>query len=383
MANVVRARNFSAGPGVLPLSVLEKAQSEMLNFANTGCSLMELSHRSKEFEAVLAKTEADIRDLLKVPSNYKVLFMAGGATAQFSAVVYNLTGADRKKAADYIVTGAWSSKAAEEAKAIGVAVNVVVNTKASNHDGALPPVSEWKFSGSEAPYVFFCDNETIHGVEFGDSHPFPFDAVAPNVPIVCDMSSSIMSRPIDVSKYGLIYAGAQKNMGPSGVTLVIIRDDLIGTRKCPDLPVPLMLDYKIFADNKSMFNTPPTWSIYMCGLVFEWLQGLGGLDGIAKINKRKSDAIYSVIAESNGFYVCPVRKDMRSRMNVPFRIYKNGAPSKELEAKFLARAEELKMVQLPGHRSVGGIRASLYNALPEEDAVALAEFMKVFAAENK
>ncbi|KAJ3412537.1 hypothetical protein HDV05_000618 [Chytridiales sp. JEL 0842] len=370
---IIKTWNFSAGPGVIPKPVLEKAQSEMLNFANTGCSLMELSHRSKEFEAVLAETEANLRSLLHVPSNYKILFMQGGATAQFSAVIYNLIGSDLTKPVDYIVTGSWSSKAVEEAKNLGVKVNIVVDTKPTKHNGALPPVSEWKFSPDPA-FVLYCDNETIHGVEFDK---FPFESVPKDVPIVCDMSSNILSKPIDVSRFGCIFAGAQKNMGPSGVTVVIIREDLIGTRKNASLKVPVMLDYKTFADNKSMYNTPPTFSIYICGLVFKWLlNDVGGLEKMAEINKRKSGAIYDAIKDSNGFYHCPVNENVRSRMNIPFRIMKDGEPSKELEAEFVKSAEKRGMVQLPGHRSVGGMRASLYNALPEEGAKVLAAFMR-------
>jgi phosphoserine aminotransferase len=379
-SNPIKTWNFSAGPGVIPRPVLVKAQEEMLNFADTGCSLMELSHRSNEFEDVLATTEANLRTLLNIPSNYKVLFMQGGATGQFSAIVYNLIGADLSKPIDYVVTGSWSQKGVDEARSLGMNVNVVMDTKPTKHNGDIPPVSEWKFSGPDAAYVFYCDNETINGVEFDQ---FPFDKVPANVPVVCDMSSNILSKPIDVSKYGLIFAGAQKNMGPSGVTVVIIREDLIGTRKNPQLKVPLMLDYKIFADNKSMYNTPPTFAIYICGLVYKWLLELGGLSKMAEINKRKADAIYNAIKESQGFYVCPVVKEnLRSKMNIPFRLTKNGEPSKELEAEFAKQAEANGMVQLPGHRSVGGMRASLYNALPEEGALALAQFMREFAKQH-
>ncbi|KAJ3036109.1 hypothetical protein HDV00_003085 [Rhizophlyctis rosea] len=373
--------NFSAGPAVIPRPVLERAQRELVNWNNSGCSVMELSHRSPEFESILAKTEADFRNILDIPSNYKVLWMQGGATAQFSAVVYNLLGS-YDKVADFVVTGAWTSKAVEEAKRLGAKVNVVANTKATGHDGSLPPVSEWKFTPAEdAAFIYYTDNETVHGVEFPDDGAF-FAALPKGVPVVCDMSSNIMSRKIDVSKFACIFAGAQKNIGPAGVTVIIIREDLIGTRINPQLTVPIMLDYKVCADNNSMYNTPPTYSIYIAGLVFEWLLELGGIKAIEELNKRKSGKLYAAMEGSDGYYRCPVQRNYRSRMNIPFRIYKNGEPSKELESKFLKEAEQRGMVQLKGHRSVGGIRASLYNAMPEEGVDALIAFMEEFRKAN-
>ncbi|KAI9325057.1 pyridoxal phosphate-dependent transferase [Zopfochytrium polystomum] len=353
--------NYSAGPGVLPRKVLERAQADMLNFAGLQHSIMEMSHRSKEFEAVLAKAEADFRALLAIPSTYKVLFMQGGATSQFSAVVYNLIGGDLSKPVDYVVTGVWSQKAAEEAKAMGANVHRVVDTKPTNHDGSLPPVDQWKFH-ADAQYAYFCDNETVHGVEF---NPFPFDAVPAGVPLVCDMSSSILSRPVDVSR----------TWAPPEVTVVITRP-----RRNPSLRCPLMLDYKIFADNNSMYNTPPTWAIYVAGLVFDWLRNdVGGLEAMAAINAQKSKLVYDAIDGSNGFYRGPVKPALRSRMNVPFRIYKDGVASKELEVVFAKEAEARGLVQLAGHRSVGGMRASLYNSLPLEGAQVLVRFMGEFA----
>ncbi|KAI9205399.1 pyridoxal phosphate-dependent transferase [Polychytrium aggregatum] len=369
--------NFSAGPAVLFRSVLEKAQSELLDFANTGSSVMEISHRSKEFERVNDETEADLRALYNVPDNYKILFMQGGATAQFSAVVYNLIPGGKSQPADYVVTGAWSEKAVAEAKGLGAKVNVVCNTKASGHNGSVPPVSEWKFS-PDAAFVFYVDNETIHGVEFPE---FPFDAVPAGVPVVCDMSSNILSRPCDVSKYGVIFAGAQKNIGPAGVTVVIIREDLL-SRKSPDFPCPVCLDYKICAANKSLYNTPPTFAIYLSGLVFKHLIAIGGIGAITAHNNRKAEVLYDAIEKSSGFYRCPVQPAYRSRMNLPFRIYKDGQPSEALESLFVKEAEARRMSQLKGHRSVGGIRASLYNALPLEASAALAAFMTEFAGKH-
>ncbi|KAJ3295922.1 hypothetical protein HK104_002191 [Borealophlyctis nickersoniae] len=376
-----RIWNFSAGPAVIPVPVLEKAQADLLNWNNSGCSVMELSHRSREFESILKKAETDLRAILDIPSNYRVLWMQGGATTQFSAVVYNLLGSF-DKVADYIVTGAWTEKGAQEARRLGAKVNVVVDTKSTGHEGSLPPVNEWKFSGPDAAYIYYTDNETVHGVEFPDDASF-FDSLPPNVPVVCDMSSNILSRKVDISRYGLIFAGAQKNIGPAGVTLVIIRDDLIGTRVNPDLTIPLMLDYKVCNDNGSMYNTPPTYSIYIAGLVFEWLLGLGGISGMEELNRKKSGRLYEAIDGSNGFYKCPVQPAYRSRMNIPFRIYKGGQPSKELEAEFLKLAEGEGMVQLKGHRSVGGIRASVYNAMPLEGVEALVKFMEDFARTHR
>ncbi|KAJ3113546.1 hypothetical protein HDU96_003283 [Phlyctochytrium bullatum] len=376
--------NFSAGPGVLPKPVLVESQRDLLNYAGTGCSLMELSHRSKEFEKCLNDAKRDLATLLNIPSNYQILFMQGGATSQFSAVVYNLLGADINRPIDYVVTGAWSQKAAEEASLLGANVNIVVDTRATAHNGQLQKADTWKFSEDPA-FVYYCENETVHGVQFPG---VPFGGrVKPTTPIVCDMSSCILSRPTNVSDYALIFAGAQKNMGPAGVTVVIIRDDLIGTRFNPTLKCPVMFDYKICAKNNSLYNTPPTWAIYVTGLVFKWLVNtVGGLDAMAQINEKKSQLIYGAIAKSNGFYRCHVvNEGLRSNMNIPFRIVapNSDQPSKELEAEFLKRAESLGMVQLAGHRSTGGIRASLYNALPVEAAQALADFMLAFSKEAR
>ncbi|KAJ3217798.1 hypothetical protein HDU67_007215 [Dinochytrium kinnereticum] len=378
---MVHVWNFSAGPGVLPKAVLEEAQRDLLNYAGTQCSLMELSHRSKEFEQCINKAKEDLTTLMKIPPNYKILFMQGGATSQFSAVVYNLLGTDIKKSVDYLVTGVWSEKAAEEARLLGANVNIVADTRPSNHDGNITALNEWNLSEDPA-YVYYCENETVHGVQF-PGVPFA-DKVKKSVPVVCDMSSCILSRPTDVSQYGLIFAGAQKNMGPAGVTVVIIRDDLIGTRYCPDLKCPVMFDYKTCSKNNSLYNTPPTWAIYVTGLVFKWLvNDIGGLEEMAKVNDKKSSLVYEAIDCSNGFYKGHVSNPaLRSGMNIPFRIMVDGKPSKELETEFLKLAEALGMVQLAGHRSTGGIRASLYNALPVEASLKLVAFMKEFAEKH-
>ncbi|KAL2919247.1 Phosphoserine transaminase [Polyrhizophydium stewartii] len=371
-----RTLNFGAGPAVLPRTVLERVQAEMLDYAGTGCSLLELSHRSAEFMGLLARASADLRALMGVPANYRILFMQGGATSQFSAVVYNLA-VDLAAPHDYIVTGGWSEKAAQEARRLGANVNTVFSTKATGHDGRIPPRSEWRLS-ADAAYVYYCDNETVHGVEM----PGDFVEQLPaGVPVVCDMSSNFLSRPVDVSKYGVIYGGAQKNVGPAGVTLVIVREDLIGTRTAPGLVVPVMLDYKTCAENDSLYNTPPTFAIYVSGLVFEWLRAQGGVEAISGVNARKARLVYDVIAGHADTYRCTVAGDgVRSRMNVTFRVLAGGAPSAERERAFVAGAEQRGMIQLAGHRSVGGIRASLYNALDEAAAAALAAYMREFAA---
>lgn len=375
--------NFGAGPSALPLSVLEKAQREFLNYENTGMSVMEISHRSKTFENLLNKTKHDFKTLLQVPDNYEILFMQGGGCTQFSAVIYNLLAAKRQQIPeeeefnpplDYFVTGSWSAKAADEAKRLYNNVNIVIDVKKSKGSfGSIPPKEEWKLSGSKAAFVYYCDNETINGVEF----PFIPD-IDPSVPLVCDMSSNILSRKFDVSKFGVIYAGAQKNIGPAGVTVVIIRNDLLTKPKSVNdkdnevTVIPTMLSYKVFADNNSLYNTPPMFSIYVSGLVFEWLLQLGGVEAIEEINKEKSKKIYDLIEKSK-IYRSFVDKPVRSRMNAPFRIV-----PEELEKEFLAGAEELRMVQLKGHRSVGGIRISMYNSVTLEEIDFLINYMIEF-----
>ncbi|KAI8806757.1 pyridoxal phosphate-dependent transferase [Cladochytrium replicatum] len=390
--------NFSAGPGVLPRKVLERAQRELVAFGNSGVSVLEMSHRSPEFEGIIGKAEADYRALLNIPSNYKVLFMQGGATAQFSAIVYNLIGSGKgdltQKPVDFVVTGGWSERCAQEAALLGAKINYVINTKPTKHDGSIPPHSEWRFSGPDAAFVFYCENETVHGVEFdalntanttstSTSSQFPFHLVPKGVPLVCDMSSNMLSRPFDVTKFACIFAGAQKNMGPAGVTVVIVRDDMLA-RRITDMPVPTILDYKIYAENQSLYNTPPAYSIYICGLVYDWLRNeVGGVEAMEKLNKKKATLLYDTIEQSGGFYRCAVKPGYRSNMNVPFRIYgADGKPSEEVEKKFAKESEAAGLLQLKGHRSVGGIRASLYNALTIEAVRALVEFMVSFKGRN-
>ncbi|KAI8899713.1 pyridoxal phosphate-dependent transferase [Globomyces pollinis-pini] len=371
--------NFSAGPGVLPSEVLKKVQTDLLNYNNTGCSVMELSHRSDAFESILAKAESDFRSLLSIPSNYSVLFMQGGASTQFSSVVYNLV-TDVKKPCDYIVTGGWSEKASAEAKRLGANVNIALNTKSSNHNGDIA-LKNLKLS-DDPTYIYYCDNETVHGVEFPST--FIDELPYQRIPVVCDMSSNFASRKVDVAKYGIIFGGAQKNIGPAGLTLVIIRNDLIGLFDNCFLKGPLMLNYKTYADNRSMYNTPPTFPIYVAGLVFDWALALGGLEKIAELNNVKSKLLYDALQEYPNIYkFAVVNPDFWSRMNVPFSVIKDGIPAKDLEKQFIAGAEKLGMICLAGHRSVGGMRASLYNALPLEGVDLLVSYIHSFAKQLK
>ena len=357
-----RVYNFSAGPAMLPEEVLKQAASEMTDWRGSGMSVMEMSHRGKEYISIAKKAEADLRETMEIPDNYKVLFLQGGASSQFAMIPMNLLRG--RNTADYINTGQWSKKAIAEAKRY-CNVNVAATSEASNFT-TVPPKSEWKLN-PDAAYVHYTPNETIGGVEF-DSIPGTGD-----VPLIADMSSTILSRPIDVSKFGLIYAGAQKNIGPAGLTIVIIREDLIGD---PLSGTPVMFSYKTHAENESMYNTPPTYAWYIAGLVFEWIKNRGGLDAIAKINKRKADKLYAAIDKS-GFYKNPVDKNYRSWMNIPFTL-KNS----ELDSKFLEEAKVAGLVALKGHRSVGGMRASIYNAMPEEGVDKLIALMEEFQKKN-
>ena len=357
-----RCFNFSAGPAALPEEVLEQARDEILDWHGSGMSVMEMSHRGKEFMSIAGEAEADLRGLLAIPGNYKVLFLQGGASAQFSMVPINLLRG--RSTADYVNTGAWSKKAIAEAKRF-CDVNVVVSSEDSNFSIA-PPQSEWNVSNNAA-YLHYTPNETIGGVEF---HWVP---KLGDVPLVADMSSTILSRPIDVSKYGVIYAGAQKNIGPAGLTLVIVRDDLIGHAMDG---MPITFDYKTPADNDSMYNTPPTYSWYLAGLVFKWLKQKGGLSSMAEINKRKADKLYAAI-DGSDFYANPVSPESRSWMNVPFTL-----ADAALDSTFLTEAAEAGLKTLKGHRSVGGMRASIYNAMPEAGVDALVSFMADFEKRN-
>uniref|UniRef100_A0A383WER3 phosphoserine transaminase n=1 Tax=Tetradesmus obliquus TaxID=3088 RepID=A0A383WER3_TETOB len=362
MAAHGRVFNFSAGPAMLPLEVLEQTQRDTLNFNGSGMSVMEMSHRSKAFEGIIKQAEADLRTLLSIPDNYKVLFVQGGASTQFAAIPLNFT--QEGDTVDYIVTGAWSKKAYEEAAKFGLNANVV----AKGDNKSVPARDSWKLS-PDAKYVHYCDNETIGGVEFQGAPDVG------DVPLIADMSSNFLSKPVDVSKYAMIYAGAQKNVGPSGVVIAIVREDLLGKAR-PSCPT--MLNYAIAAENGSMYNTPPCWPIYVCGLVFQHLLKLGGLAGARERNVKKAQLLYDTIAGSNGFYFSPVEESVRSKMNVPFTI-----PSKpELEKAFVAEATAAQLLELKGHRSVGGMRASIYNAMPHEGVEALTKFMTEFQAKN-
>jgi phosphoserine aminotransferase len=355
--------NFAAGPAVLPKEVLQQAQVELLDWHGSGMSVMEMSHRGKEYMGIHAQAEADLRELMGVPKNYKVLFLQGGGHLQFSMIPLNLLRG--KLSADYVNTGEWSKKAIAEAKKFSH-VNVVADN-ADKNCTYVPAFDTWKLD-PKAAYLHYCPNETIGGVEFG------WVPDTGKVPLVADMSSNILSRPYDVSQFGLIYAGAQKNIGPAGLTLVIVREDLVGHA---DPRLPTMLDYKIHADADSMYNTPPTFAIYMAGLVFQWLKKNGGVAAMEKTNIAKANLLYAAIDASNGFYNCPVNKADRSRMNVPFTLQ-----DANLDGDFLKQADARGLLQLKGHRSVGGMRASIYNAMPLEGVQALADFMKEFARKN-
>lgn len=353
-----RVYNFSAGPGVLPQEVLKQARKELLDLQESGMSVMEMSHRGKEFMEIATCAEADLRELMNIPKNYKVLFLQGGASSQFSMVPMNLL--HGKKSADYIFTGEWSKKAIKEAKRY-CKVNIVASSEDSNFS-YIPSQDQWKLT-RDAAYVHYTPNETINGVEF---HWAP---QTKDVPLVADMSSQILSRPVDIRKYGLIYASAQKNIGPAGLTIIIIRDDLIGKTLHG---TPTMFDYKVHVDNYSMYNTPPTYAVYIAGLVFKWLKHKGGLSQIEKTNIRKAMHLYSYLDKSD-FYHSTIAKLDRSRMNVPFTLNKP-----MLEQTFLKESKARDLVHLKGHRSVGGVRASIYNAMPEEGVLALVEFMADF-----
>ena len=354
-----RIFNFSAGPAILPAEVLQQARDEMLDWHGSSMSVMEMSHRGLEFMSIAAKVESDLRELASIPVNYKILFLSGGASSQFAMVPMNLLRG--KKSADYINTGEWSQKAIKEAKKY-CAVNIAASSEKENFS-CVPTQDRWTLDPAAA-YVHYTPNETIGGVEFNW-----VPDVDAQVPLVSDMSSSILSRPLDVARFGLIYAGAQKNMGPAGLTIVIVREDLLGVT----LPgTPTMFDYKIHADNDSMYNTPPTYAMYIMGLVLEWLKRNGGLIAMEKVNIAKAKLLYDLL-DASDFYHCPVVESDRSRMNVPFTL-KN--PS--LDGTFLQQSQARGLIQLKGHRSVGGMRASIYNAMPIEGVATLVEFMREF-----
>ncbi|MCI8543114.1 3-phosphoserine/phosphohydroxythreonine transaminase [Acetatifactor aquisgranensis] len=357
-----RVYNFSAGPAVLPEEVLREAAEEMLDYKGTGMSVMEMSHRSKAYDTIIKEAEADLRDLMKIPDNYKVLFLQGGASQQFAMIPMNLM---KNKVADYIVTGQWAKKAWQEASIYGKA-----NKIASSEDKTfsyIPDCSDLPVS-EDADYVYICENNTIYGTKF---------KTLPDTkgkPLVADVSSCFLSEPVDVSKYAVIYGGVQKNIGPAGVVIVIIREDMITEDVLPGTPT--MLRYKIHADNDSLYNTPPAYGIYICGKVFKWLKKKGGLEAMKEYNEKKAKILYDFLDESRLFRGT-VRKEDRSLMNVPFVT-----GNEELDAKFVKEAKEAGFENLKGHRSVGGMRASIYNAMPLEGVEKLVEFMRKFEAEN-
>ena len=359
---MARVYNFSAGPAVLPESVLKEAAEEMLDYRGTGMSVMEMSHRSKPFQTIIDEAEADLRSLMNIPDNYKVLFLQGGASQQFAAIPMNLM---KNKVADYIITGQWAKKAYEEAKKYGKA-----NAVASSADKTfsyIPDCSHLEIS-EDADYVYICENNTIYGTKFWE---------LPNTKgklLVSDVSSCFLSEPVDVSKYGIIYGGVQKNIGPAGVVIVIVREDLITDDVLPGTPT--MLKYKTHADNGSMYKTPPAYGIYICGKVFKWLKAQGGLEAMAERNQAKAKILYDFLDQSKLFHGTVEKKD-RSLMNVPFVT-----GDKDLDAKFVKAAEAAGFVNLKGHRTVGGMRASIYNAMPIEGVQALVAFMKKFEEEN-
>ena len=358
-----RVYNFSAGPAVLPEEVLKEAAAEMLDYNGTGMSVMEMSHRSKAYQTIIDEAEADLRDLMGIPENYKVLFMQGGASTQFAMIPMNLM---KNKVADYIITGVWAKKAWQEAQKYGTA-----NAIASSADGNfsyIPDCSDLPIS-ENADYVYICENNTIYGTKFKQLPDTKGKL------LVSDVSSCFLSEPVDVSKYGLIYGGVQKNIGPAGVVIAIIREDLISENVLPGTPT--MLQYKIHADNGSMYNTPPAYGIYICGKVFKWLKKQGGLEAMKAYNEKKAAILYDFLDRSK-LFKGTVRKEDRSMMNVPFVT-----GDKELDAQFVKEAEKAGFVNLKGHRTVGGMRASIYNAMPYEGVEALVEFMRKFEAENK
>lgn len=353
--------NFSAGPSMLPSEVMKKASAEFLNWNKTGMSVMEMSHRGKEFTSIFRKTEQDLRKVFQVPKNYHILFLQGGAITQNFMVPMNLL---NNGTASYVVSGYWSKRTYNDALAFQN-INLAASSESEEYVSA-PEFNDWNFSQNDS-YVHFCQNETIHGVEY-------FNTPSIDVPLVVDMSSTILSRQVDISKYGVIYAGAQKNVGPSGLTILIVRDDLLDRSR---IDTPTTYNWKIQSENDSMINTPTTYSIYMAGLVFEWLIGCGGLNEIEKLNIKKSKLLYDYIDNSN-FYYNEIDNNYRSRMNVPFRIRDD-----ELTMKFVEEAESAGLYQLKGHRLVGGLRASIYNAMPIEGIEELLNFMNDFEKNNK
>ncbi len=361
---MARIYNFSAGPAMLPEEVLKEAAEEMLDYRGCGMSVMEMSHRSKVYQQIIDEAEADLRELIGIPENYKVLFLQGGATLQFGMIPMNLMTVNKK--ADYIHTGVWTKKAIQDAKLFGE-VRVIASSEDEKFS-YIPDMKNLKIN-EDSDYVYMCDNNTIYGTKFKE---YPNTG---KIPLICDMSSCFLSEPIDVRKFGMIYAGAQKNVGPAGVTIVIIRDDLVA--RSAELPLPVYLRYAPHVENGSMYNTPPTYGIYICGKVFKWLLKNGGLEKRRILNEEKAKVLYDYLDSSN-FYKTSVRKDSRSLMNVTFRT-----PSEELDAEFLEGAKKYKFTNLKGHRSTGGLRASIYNAMPIDGVKALVKYLKEFEEAHK
>ena len=360
-----RVFNFSAGPSMLPLPVLERAASELVCYGESGMSVMEMSHRSPDYEAIIKEAEADLRKIMNIPDNYKVLFLQGGASTQFASVPMNLINLKPAKKALYAVSGQFSGKAYKEAQKMGYDVKCLATTKDANFDHV--PVITKDMVDQDASYLHICFNNTIYGTKY------PYIPETGDVPLVADLSSCIISEPVDVSKFGVIYAGAQKNMAPAGVTLVIVREDLLGYA---DETIPTMMDWKTMAENDSMYNTPPCFAIYMAGLVYKWIEQLGGLEVMKEMNVKKAAVLYDYL-DSQDYYIAPVKKESRSMMNVTFVT-----GDADLDKKFASEAAKAGLKNLKGHRSVGGMRASIYNAMPKAGVEALVAFMKKFAAEN-
>lgn len=358
--------NFGPGPAKIPEEVMMKAHAEFLEYDTTGISVLEMSHRSPEFDNILKETEKLLRDQMSIPNDFEVLFLQGGGTGQFAAVPMNLKFKSSAGTADYAITGSWSAKAADEAKKYIDINKVFVPTKPYTK---IPDKSQWKFN-PDAAYLYYCANETVDGVEFQHPPEMKFH----NVPLVADISSNILSRPFDVAKHGMVFAGTQKNLGAAGLTIVIIRKDLLGHAQPY---TPSVLDFHEIHKMNSVYNTPPVYSIYLTKLVLEWIRDCGGVSTIYERNKTKAGMIYDVVDDSQGFYYCPVDLSCRSNMNIPFRIGGKDGNS-DLEKKFVQGAEKLDMISLKGHRSVGGIRASLYNAITEQETRQLADYMKEF-----
>lgn len=358
-----RVYNFSAGPSMLPLPVLEKAAAELVCYGDSGMSVMEMSHRSPAYEAIIGDAQKLIRSLMNIPDNYKVLFLQGGASTQFASVPLNLM--NKNKAADYVITGQFSKKAYQEGQKYGDCK--LVASSEDRNNTYIPQLTRWNFRFNRADYVHICFNNTIYGTKFN------YIPDTGDIPLAADMSSCILSEPVDVSKFGVIYAGAQKNVAPAGLTIVIVREDLLGNAR-PETPT--MLDWKIMADNDSMYNTPPCYSIYMAKLVFEYIQGLGGLEAMKAYNQKKCAILYDYL-DSQDYYIAPVEKEYRSMMNVTFVT-----GDADLDKKFAKEAGACGLQNIKGHRSVGGMRASIYNAMPIEGVEALVAFMKDFAAAN-